>query len=144
MLSQLWDKWKNVRENDPVKARLVRVLMIAGVAVLPFLSVWIYAGFAKALGMAFALVVSGIGLLVAGAVINYVFGWAAHYVFTGKLDDFDDWFDTTILDEWEHHQNRQTQAQQRPKKTGPTQVQVGGRNNVQQSFDSGPDWMKKP
>lgn len=144
MLTKLWEQWKNIKANDPVKARLVHVLLYAAVVVLPFLSVWIYGGFAKAMGMVIGLIVTGLCLLLLAASINWCFGWAAHYVLTGKLPEADDFFDNTILDEWESYQNHQYKASLRPqtsKQTKITQVQMGGKNNVQKN-DSGPDWLK--
>jgi hypothetical protein len=124
-----------------------------GVLVLPFLSVWIYAGFAKALGMVFALGISGVGLLVLAAVINWGFGWAAHYVFTGKMPEMDDLFDATILDEWESYQRAQLKKalHARPNVSSHTPMSKIDemKADCTQPFgpvppdsSSGPDWLK--
>jgi small-conductance mechanosensitive channel len=143
VISQIWERWKNVRDNDPVKARLVRVLTLAAVVVTPFLTAWVWKGFAYAAGMLMSLVIMGMAIAVAALVINRLFGWAACYVFTGKLPEFDDWLDSTIMDEWESYQNHKYKASLRPKPHAPvSQTQVGGEDNSQK-YDSGPDWLRK-
>lgn len=158
MLHKIWDSWKQVRDNDPIKARLIRVLFGLGVVVMPFLTAWVWKGFGYAMGMVLSLIVTGVGLIILAAAINSGMGAFAHYVFTGKFPDTDDWFDNSILDEWEDYQNQQVRAQAHarahlPKPSVTVNQSVVGNNNyvsastapkapVAPKFDSGPDWMK--
>lgn len=146
MFNKFWNRWKEIRANEPVKARLIKVLCVAGVIVMPFLSVWVWAGFAKAMGMLVALVITGISLVGSGLVSNWLFGWLAHYVLTGKMPDIDDWFDSTIFDEWESYQAKTTaKSHAAPShiKTTIKNCSVGGDIVGGNKFDSGPDWLKK-
>jgi hypothetical protein len=150
MINKLWMKWKDIRANDPVKARLVRVLCLVGVIVLPFVFECFHAGFSAAVAMGLILALMGFGVLAAIAATNYLFGWLAHYVFTGEFADVDDWLDSTILDEWETYQNKQVRAA----RSKVTQTIIGGSNNIQsvgdvhihqpkKNLDNGPDWLNK-
>lgn len=131
-----------MRDADPVKARLARVLFYLGVVVLPFLGVWIHSGFAAAMGMVFMLVLSGVGLLILAAILNKGLGWLACYVFTGEFPkgDFEDWFDDSVLDQWEHFQNKKAAAAPRPHVT-PAAPSYRAPEPPKQ--DDGPDWLRK-
>lgn len=149
MIDQLWNRWKQIRDNDPVKARLVRVLVLLGVIILPFVCEWAYAGFGQAMALAVILGLAGFGLVAAIIACNYLFGWLAHYVVTGRIPDPDDWWDNTVMDEWEAYQRRKAN----PLSSAPAPAPKSTYSHKPQApkvkvtnlnpDEDGPDWLKK-
>lgn len=155
MIEKYWNKWKQIKATDPVKARLLYALFYGGIVVVPFTTGWIYFGLAKVVLSILAVGMTGLAAFFVASIANWSLGWVAHWVYTGQIE----WFDvsSTVLDEVESNKYRkkglphQKVAPLLEGKIVVSQVVTGNGNiTVAESiprkaskFDDGPDWLSK-
>jgi uncharacterized membrane protein (DUF485 family) len=143
-LKNLWSRWEDIKKNDPVKTRLIYVLFWAAIVLVPFLSIWTFVGFSKALALAVGIIVGGLSIALILAIGNATLGWVAHYILTGQMDWFD--FNNTVLEELEWYSKKKTKQKISRSPLVVNQVATGN-NNVQVGgsikLEEGPEWLRK-
>jgi hypothetical protein len=139
MFDNLWKKWVDIKANDPVKARGIRIAFIAAVLLVPFITGWGIGGIDLGLRVVAFLVGGALGLTILAVLANMFLGSVAHYIYFGTFEG-----DKTVIEVHDAYQILKNKKNKSQNYSSPTIVKTMGLDPgpTENQYDQGPDWMQ--